>query len=302
MVSNNRLGGSNDPGALNTNYCSLVGRAGDSGTGTVVQFVGNYIENSFCQIGYEPIGLMGNMTSDASKTTFISSGNTLNCTIPTGTTGLSGFACFGLAANYGTLWSLGDSCMMTRADSGPSARHYVLAQTGVTDSSGLQRRAEFVSPSFAVNLSGAHLSGDTIGYFYVDGPNLTVNVSNPRYSELALGSGWSTSDKNFAEINASRSSPPSAANTFLSWDGVVQAPDSDLVFSSGAGSGSISSGPAARIMKDEFKQGIILTGANLGSTCAINEVRYDTGGATKEICICDPANTWNCAALGAKQD
>jgi hypothetical protein len=55
-------------------------------------------------------------------------------------------------------------------------------------------------------------------------------------------------------------------------------------------------------MKDQFNQGIILSGANLGAACAVNEVRYDTGGATKEICVCDPANTWNCAALGAKQD
>jgi hypothetical protein len=301
MISNNHLGGSNDPGAFGANNCRLIGRAGDSGTGTVVQFVGNYVENANCQSASEPMVVVGSTSSDATKTTFVSAGNTFNCTIPAGTITSSDFGCIGLASNFGSLWSTGDSCVIARPDSGSNSHHYVLAQTRDNYSAGIQRRVDIINPYFGVNLPATHYSGDTIGYFYIDGPNLTLNVSNPRYSELALGGGWGASDKFFAAIDAWRTPPPSATNTFVSWDNVVQAPDGDFVFLTGAGTGNVTSSPAPRIMKDQFNQGIVLSGANLGTSCAVNEVRYDTGG-TKEICVCDPANTWNCAALGAKQD
>jgi hypothetical protein len=34
-------------------------------------------------------------------------------------------------------------------------------------------------------------------------------------------------------------------------------------------------------------------------SCTANDVRIDTGGATKELCFCSPGNTWNCATLTA---
>lgn len=41
-------------------------------------------------------------------------------------------------------------------------------------------------------------------------------------------------------------------------------------------------------------------GADLvAGSCTANDLKLDTGGVTKEICWCDPANTWNCASLTA---
>ncbi|HEV8202354.1 MAG TPA: hypothetical protein VGS03_20270 [Candidatus Polarisedimenticolia bacterium] len=303
MVSNNRLGGSNDPGAIVDNKCALRNYAGNGGTGTVVQFVGNYVESDGCDYGNELLAAFGGTTDDTAKSIVLSSGNTLNCNVKDGLSaqGLN-LACIGLGSNFGSLYSVSDACVIKRADSGSYAHDYVLAQTVGDYSGSISRNAEFINPRFSVNLPASHFSGDRIGYVWIDGPRVQLKMSNPRYQELAIGSGWSASDKYFANVSAFRSNPPSGTNTFLSWDNVVQAPDSDVILTSGATLSSITAAPSPRLLTDGFAAGLLLTGTDVGSTCDLNEMRFDTGGATKELCVCDPANTWNCASLGALQD
>lgn len=38
---------------------------------------------------------------------------------------------------------------------------------------------------------------------------------------------------------------------------------------------------------------------DVGATCTLGQIRFDTGGGTKELCYCEAENTWVCAALAA---
>jgi hypothetical protein len=116
-----------------------------------------------------------------------------------------------------------------------------------------------------------------------------------------LGSGWTTGDKAFAFVDGFRVDPPDGANTFLRWDNVVQGPDSDIVFSSGASAASITAQPSGHLMPENLGASVSIPGAVLGSSCDPGELRYDTGG-TKELCICETANTWSCTPLGPRRD
>lgn len=42
-----------------------------------------------------------------------------------------------------------------------------------------------------------------------------------------------------------------------------------------------------------------LTQADLTSTCTAGQLKYDTGGATNELCYCKATNTWFCTAMAA---
>jgi hypothetical protein len=42
-----------------------------------------------------------------------------------------------------------------------------------------------------------------------------------------------------------------------------------------------------------------LTQEDVGSTCTLGQIRYDTGGATDELCICQATDTWMCVALAS---
>ncbi len=203
MVSNNRLGGSNDPAGVIDNYCALDNYAGSGGTGTVVQFVGNSVENATCVAGNEPLKAQGGTTDDTSKSMVISSGNAFFCNVKDGlsATGLN-LACVGLYANLGSLSSVSDSCVMKRSDAGSSSHEYLFAQAFATYSTSVTRFVEFINPRFSVNLPAGHFTNDAIGYLYVDGPYIQIKMSNPRYQELALGSGWSSSNKYFANVSA----------------------------------------------------------------------------------------------------
>ena len=36
---------------------------------------------------------------------------------------------------------------------------------------------------------------------------------------------------------------------------------------------------------------------DVGATCALGDIAYDTGGATDELCYCQATNTWRCVTL-----
>ena len=303
MVSNNRLGGSSAPGAAQGNKCQLLSFTDNGGLGTVVQFVGNYVENSYCIHGSEPIAFRNLTQGDATKITTISSGNTLFCNIIAGVQEAGeNVSCFDVEGSMGSLYSEGDTCMIYRPDAGPYLHTYAIFQTDQTYAGPYPRTVELVNTTFLVNLPASHFSGDSIGVAYLDAPYLSLMVSNPRYHEIALGSGWTSGNKYFVDVDGWRTSPPNSSNTFLYWDNMSLIPSSTILYTNGASATSITAKPAGRMLTDSFDAGLMLTGATLGSTCSVDEFRYDTGGATKELCICDPANTWNCVALGAKQD
>jgi hypothetical protein len=245
----------------------------------------------------------GDWTGDYWGTSTISRGNTFNCTVKAGITEQGeDFNCISGELAFGSLRSLGDTCIINRQDAGPYHHHYALFLTDENYLGTVPRSAVFDSPTLILNLPASHFDSDAIGFFYLDQRYLTVTISNPRYQEIVLGSGWTAGDKAFSFVDGWRPDPPEAADTFLKWDGVTQAPDTDIVYSDGASSSSITLQPLGHLVAENFGSAVSIPGAALGSTCDAGEMRYDTGGATKELCICDPVNTWSCVPLTARRD
>lgn len=57
--------------------------------------------------------------------------------------------------------------------------------------------------------------------------------------------------------------------------------------------------PTAAAVVDLSGSSILLPQADLtAGSCDTGQVALDTGGLTKEICLCGPANTWNCVSIG----
>jgi hypothetical protein len=303
VVSNNRLGGSNEPPGGDRNRCTLKSLAGNPGAGTVISFISNYVESQQCIHSFNGMEVAGDDPDYGGGTLTISKRNTLVCNVAPGIQEQGeDFSCVMTRFAFGTFQSTDDTCVMNRQDTGPYQHHYTFMETDQDYSATIPRSADFVNPTLVINLPAAHFAGDAIGYFYIDAPYITVGVRNPRYREIALGSGWSSSDKSLAFVDGARTPPPNSGNTSFMWDSVTQAPDTDIVFSNGASSASITLGPSPHLLSENFGTSLVIPGVALGSSCDVGEMRYDTGGSTKELCVCDPVNTWKCVPLTARRD
>jgi hypothetical protein len=302
MVSNNRLGGANDPASAFPGRCELSSTAGSPGKGTVVAFVDNYVENHDCLHSSEAFSVGNDLSTSATGVLTLSIRNTMNCNIDVGIQeNGEDFACISNGFAFGTFMSIDDVCIMTRKDTAPYDHKHVFMQVDQNYIDTVPRSAEMINPTFLVSLADKAV-GDTIAYVLMDTPYLTFSLSNPRYRDFNMGSGWTASDKHFAIVDGGRTPPPSATNTFLRWDNVVSSPGTDILYLSGVGSSLVNAGPSHRVMKEAFGPKITLVGADLGSTCTENEFRYDTGGSTKELCLCDASGAWKCKALGPLHD
>ncbi len=303
LVSNNRMGaGANDPQSPFVNQCEVDTHVGDAGKGTIVAFMDNFIENQDCLHNSEPMSVSSGDQTVAEGTLTLSIRNTMICDIAPGMIeNGEDFACISSGFGFGTFVSIDDVCYMTRQDTAPYDHKHVFMQVDQNYNSTVPRRAELINPTFLVSLA-AKATGDTIAYVLMDTPYLTFSLSNPRYRDFAMGSGWSASDKYFAIVDGGRTPPPAASNTFLRWDNVVSSPGPDILYLNGVGSSLVDAGPNHRVMKEAFGPKITLAGADLGSTCRENEFRYDTGGSTKELCLCDASGAWKCKALGPLYD
>lgn len=303
-VSNNRLGGQQDPGSTFGNDCALQSWASYSAGPTEVHFIDNYVESWNCLHGFNPLQANGNPDGGATEHRVFSSRNTFVCNVAAGFSDPGeNFACVMLESGFGHLTSIDDVCMIYRPDVSPaSSYYYVFAETDRPYTETHQRSADFINPTLLVNLPAARLNDDHIAYLLMDTPYLTFTITNPRYRELALGSGWSPGDRNFALIGGARTPPPSGSNTFLKWANVVESPGPDIYYYLGATSASATSGPLANLLPVSMGKSMLMNGANLPTSCTQNELRYDTGGSTKEICLCNSSGGWNCFPLGAHID
>jgi hypothetical protein len=161
------------------------------------------------------------------------------------------------------------------------------------------RRITLINPTLEVILPATESGDDTIGLFNIDTPSVDLRIVNPTV-RATLGPGFdSATDVYFGIVDGGRSTPPSAANTFIQYSGVVNAPSGTI---QERNSPSYVFRPLSHILPDAFDLGIVLNGADLQGICSAGELRFDTGGATRELCVCDPANTWRCVTLGSLVD
>jgi hypothetical protein len=164
FVSNNRLGGANDPAATSENRCYLQTLAGSSGAGTLVTFSNNFVESHQCIHGYNALGLDGDSTGTAdTATTIVSSHNTFVCDVVPGITEQGeDFSCLRGGGAFGFLRSIDDTCIINRQDAGPYHHHYTLMQTDQSYLGTVPRVAEFTNPTFIVNLPPLRLRCDRV--------------------------------------------------------------------------------------------------------------------------------------------
>ncbi|HKQ98142.1 MAG TPA: hypothetical protein VJV75_09730 [Candidatus Polarisedimenticolia bacterium] len=209
------------------------------------------------------------------------------------------FSCLDMEGGIGRLTSIGDTCLLTRTDNTSDNEEYMFFQVD-TDYSGTQdRRVTLMNPYLEVRLPASEIGDDSVALFNVDSPRLDLRILNPSLI-ASLGPGFdAATDIFFGRVDGGRSTPPDAANTFIRYSGVVNVPSGTILENN---SPSYSMAPLNHVLPESYSVGIHLASEDLGSTCVLGEFKFDVGGATKEMCLCHPANTWNCAALGTLTD
>jgi hypothetical protein len=276
--------------------CDVRLQAASPGAGrTHIHFIGN--------VWYDPQPIHGsqhiNTLGTAPNVIVWSTGNTFIGNIRAGVSDPGEFfSCFEVEDGM-SITSSSDTCILFRSDNTSDDEEFLFFQVDTDYSESVVRRITLINPTLEVILPATESGDDTIGLFNIDTPSVDLRIVNPTV-RATLGPGFdSATDVYFGIVDGGRSTPPSAANTFIQYSGVVNAPSGTI---QERNSPSYVFRPLSHILPDAFDLGIVLNGADLQGICSAGELRFDTGGATRELCVCDPANTWRCVTLGSLVD
>jgi hypothetical protein len=81
---------------------------------------------------------------------------------------------------------------------------------------------------------------------------------------------------------------PAGTDTCLNVDA------NEVLYTGGFSGFQFLSGTAGLTIDSGGVERLTLEQADVGATCATGEIKYDTGGATRELCYCHTTNTWTC--------